>query len=579
MSTAPTSTVLLIALTFAAVALAQPPRDTPATAVAAGTAVISGIVVSDETPPRPLRRARVSLIESGLRLARTAIAHDNGSFRFDRLPAGSYTVRVLKEPYVALAAGAARPARAGTVVSVKDGETRQLTLRMARGGVITGVVTGSDGQPLSGVAVSAMVYRYQSFMAERRLLPASIGPTGPMTGASGLTDDRGMYRLFGLAPDDYYIVAAVRPLTAIGDIHTPQGGRPVTYSQVYFPGTTVASQATAITLATAEERGGADIALQYVPTARIEGTVVSSQSGVQPPFSVMLLANQTGADIGTRQSTMTNAEGAFAFRSVAPGPYVVVARASVRPAASSVPAPPLMAIADVNIDGEDVGNLTLTLQPGLVLSGKLTFEGAQPPAVDFTKLKVTLPLMLSTAGGMPATTTPLQFDASGGFTIQGVVPGVVRIGGNAPVQGVRTPLGPWWLKSIAIDGREMLDRPIELRQSSTNVTVTFSDRASMLSGRVLDVQSQPLPAATVVAFSTDQASWFSNSRRIAGVRAGVDGTYSIRNLPAGEYFVAVSYDVEQNEWFDPVLLRRLAAGAQRISLTENEQKLVDLILR
>ena len=87
------------------------------------------------------------------------------------------------------------------------------------------------------------------------------------------------------------------------------------------------------------------------------------------------------------------------------------------------------------------------------------------------------------------------------------------------------------------------------------------------------------PWIAVVAFAVDEASWFANSRRIAGVRSGTDGSYSIRNLPAGEYFVVVSYDVEDGEWYDVALLKRLAPGAQRIALGQDEQRTHDAVVR
>jgi hypothetical protein len=190
---------------------------------------------------------------------------------------------------------------------------------------------------------------------------------------------------------------------------------------------------------------------------------------------------------------------------------------------------------------------------------------------------VKIPIPLVSGMGSPAAMRPPQFDAEGRFTIDAVPTGVFRHTGGG--QGIRTPIGGWWLKSIAMDGRELLDRPLEIRQGSDNVDVTLSNRASSLSGAARDAQGAPSPGAFVVVFSTDSATWFVNSRRVAGVRAGSDGTYSIRNLPAGEYFVAATHDLEQGEWFDPLVLQRLVAGAMRIALGADEQKTMDVIVR
>jgi hypothetical protein len=352
-----------------------------------------------------------------------------------------------------------------------------------------------------------------------------------------------------------------------------EAGRTVTYAPLYYPGTPVAGQATPITLAKGEERIGIDIPLQYVATARIEGTVFSSRPGQQ--ITLMLMPNQPGGDVGLRQLRTASPEGRFMFSGVAPGPYTITARSSVRPPAPGEPAITHSATAAVNVDGENISNVMLTLEPGLTISGRLVFEGAQPPAVDFTKLRVNFPIALTGMAAAPF--PPLQLDASGRFSVHGVPPGVFRIYGT--VQGLREPIGRWWLKSITIDGRELLDRPFDLRQNTDTAIVAFSDRASMLAGVARDAQGMPADGTAVIAFGVDESSWFTNSRRVAGVHARADGTYSIRNLPAGDYFIVASYDVMPGEWFDPALLQRLRATSSRISLGEYEAKTQDVVLK
>ena len=73
----------------AASSWAQTPRDRPQ-AAGVGAGRIAGRVVSVETEPKPLRRARVTLNGSALQTGRTAITSDDGSFAFDGLPPGQY---------------------------------------------------------------------------------------------------------------------------------------------------------------------------------------------------------------------------------------------------------------------------------------------------------------------------------------------------------------------------------------------------------------------------------------------------------------------------------------------------------
>jgi hypothetical protein len=161
--------------------------------------------------------------------------------------------------------------------------------------------------------------------------------------------------------------------------------------------------------------------------------------------------------------------------------------------------------------------------------------------------------------------------------MQGVLPGTYRF--TSPPRGVRAPIGRWWLKSLMLNGKEALDAPLELRESTDDAVLTLSERASELAGLVRLADGTAASDGFVVVFAADPRFWFHQSRRVAGVRLPDTGKYVVRNLPAGDYLIAVSEDIEMNEWFDSEVLKSLAPGAVRIALGENEAKSVDLPVR
>src|SRR6185436_19972886 len=67
----------------------------------------------------------------------------------------------------------------------------------------------------------------------------------------------------------------------------------VNYAPVFFPGVTDIASASAITLGLSEERSGVDVAIQYVPTATVSGTV-SMPGGTLPQFVSLSLAPNGG---------------------------------------------------------------------------------------------------------------------------------------------------------------------------------------------------------------------------------------------------------------------------------------------
>jgi len=586
--------VLLLAIAAPATAQA-PPRDVRRP-VEGGTARIIGTVRSADAQSRALRRARVLLNGDALQVGRTAIADDSGSFTFDGLPAGRYTLSATKEAYVTAAFGARRPQRPGRSIAVRSGETRRVSLRLPRGAVITGTVLDHEGQPAPAVTVIALTTRYVPAAGDRRLVNAG----------TAISDDRGVYRLFGLAAGEYVVRAAPRIQTdgdllqvlpeaelrralaalAGGDafrsrpgiasptsaLPPPEPRRSVAFAPVYYPGTTFASRAQSVQISAAEERAGIDFQLDYLPTVPVSGMV-------SEPASVELIPWPQGGPITSVRATRAGTDGRFTFAAVAPGEYSLVARAfpsSPSSQTGGVPAIAKTAQTDILVNGEEMAGVSLALQPGVTIRGRIAFDGESAAPPDYPGRWFPLPVSLTT-GLMMIPLPPLKLEGDRRFTVSGVIPGTYRIGSN--VQALRTSLGGWWLKSVTSGGAELLDALLELREDREDVVVTFADRASELTGSVRDGSGNPWADGFVVVFSTDRSRWFFNSRRVAGARPNADGRYQVRNLPPGEYFIVADDDIDVNEWFDPTLLEALAPRASRIRIDENEVKTYDIMVR
>jgi hypothetical protein len=269
------------------------------------------------------------------------------------------------------------------------------------------------------------------------------------------------------------------------------------------------------------------------------------------------------------RATRTSDNGFFSFGDLPPGPYRLLARTTSD--AGGV----LAASAELSLDGEDVHDLALSMQAGITITGLIVFRGDSPPPVFGTLRSTPLPLSIA-LGNARYLMPPLQIDGVR-FKIDGVIPGEYRMGGN--LLGLRTPIGGWWLQSLAANGVELLDAPLELRHCIDGAIATFSDKASELLGRVTGPGGTPLSGATVVAFPVDRAGWFRNSRRVAGVRSDGAGRYTIRNLPPGEYRLAAAMDLDPGEWFDPAVLERLLPIALPLTIADVERRTIDLAIR
>jgi uncharacterized protein (DUF2141 family) len=543
---------MLALLLAAAVAPAQaPPRD--ARVAAPVIATIAGIVVSDESPPRPLRRARVTLTGQALDGERAAITGDDGAFTFDGLPPGSYSLSAAKGAYVKMNYGASHPGRGGVPLTIAAGTVARVVLRLPRGAVITGTVVDTEGAPVPGIGV-AVLERRSSFGGAQFV---SVGAASP------ITDDRGVYRVYGLPAGDYVVAARPAMRDALRPAARPD--RSVALAQVFAPSVVDPSRATRVSVRPGEERGGVDIQLQYLALASLSGAVTAPPG--YEPAEIAIAPVRELADPGTAiHGTRANVAGRFWFSSLPAGPYRVVAR-------STGDGGTLTASTEVTLDGEDLDQLVLSLQPPLSIAGLIVFRGdSRPPTFGTMRNMPTLSAALIDAvGAMP------KMDIDGvRFRIDGVLPGPFRIGGD--IAGLRTPIGGWWLTSIAANGVELLDASSGVGARVDNAIATFSDRVSQIAGTVIGAGG-PAGGATVVAFSTDRGLWFPGSRRIAAVAADSTGRYVIRNLPPGGYGLVAVSNLGDGEWFDPAILERLSQAAITVTVTGADAQTRDLVIR
>jgi hypothetical protein len=356
---------------------------------------------------------------------------------------------------------------------------------------------------------------------------------------------------------------------------------------VFYPGTPVASQAIPIKLGVADERTGVDFPLSLVPTAKVDGHVVVPE-GVNPQTLAMQMigSNPQGMMLDLFRRGSVAADGSFSFAGVTPGPYAIVVQAMPGPppappggrpgpAAGPPRQPTHWARADVVIEGQDISGVSLTLQPGMVVSGKVQLEGtnAQPP--DLSRLRINL-LPVQAPGEVSLGQMLIQPDAAGSFSISGVTPGRYRL--MASIPSPRPDTVGWQLKSAVVHGHDTLDVPVDLREGTDSAVITFTDRVTELNGTIQDASGQPAPEYTVVVFARDKSLWTAQSRRIRTVRPAADGKFVMPNVPPGDYLMTAVTDLEPGEQSDPAFLELLSRSAIAVTIGEGEKKTQDLRL-
>ena len=349
------SVVLLTAVAVTVTVASSQPFSTSQTPAvrAIGTAVVSGVVLTNETRPTPVRRARVALTSEGGAVSLFATTDDEGRFSIGNVPAGRYTVEATKPSWLPAVYGAKRPGGAGTPLTVSDGRVAPVEVRMNRGGVITGTVIDRAGQPVPGVTTSALRYTFSELSGERTLRRAAGF-------ADATTDDQGSFRFYGLPPGEYIDAATLRagaptalmdlrPMTS-AEVDRALRGQELAAAQamvgfapVYFPGTADPAQAQSIRLALAEERAGVTLRIEPVATAVVEAVVTLPSEADPASLQVFLVSGRTIPGSSPMATGRRETGGAYVFTGVTPGTYTLIARAAragVPPTAAPAPPPP-----------------------------------------------------------------------------------------------------------------------------------------------------------------------------------------------------------------------------------------------
>lgn len=568
-----------------------PARDTPAQrtpAEPAPTGRISGRVVTADAG-RPLHRVRILVTTPALPSGRATTTNEDGVYELAELPAGRYTVNASKAGFISLSYGQRRPLLAGTPLQLDDGQ--QLTgidFSLPKGSAVAGHVHDETGEPLPGATVR--VLRYQYAQGERQLIPAGTAQT----------DDQGYYRVWGLNPGEYYVSAMVRNLEVGGrglQVAFGPGGRglgpgvggrggamagvflerfgaawpdaqepadSVAYAPTYFPGASSVAGAQAITVGLGAEALNIDFRVFPVRTARISGRVARSNGLPASGGAVMLRASGERRGPGEMFGGLVQGDGTFSVGNVPPGSYVLHFRDGPNGA-------PQFASEPVTLREGEVREVNLVAAAGGSIAGTVTFQATQSAIVTGTNQGRVAAQAVDDVG--PGSGGFARLEQDGSFTIEGIAPGSHWIRWQGGARG-------WALKSIAIGGRDITDTPVEVKsgQRITGVAIVMTDRVSSISGTITDGSGTLLTELTVLAFPSDSTLWRPQSRHIMTARPDQNGSYQIRGLPPGEYYLTTIDPIEQGEWFEPAFLDEHRTTAQRLTLGEGEVKTQDFTL-
>jgi hypothetical protein len=512
---------------------------------------VSGRVLAGDSS-QPLHRAHVQLSTGNLQTDRWTSTDPTGAWHFDGVAPGTYKITVSRDGYVTTAYGQKRPYGPPGVLTIGSGDVRdKLDILLPRGGVITGRITDELGQPIGGAMAQAMRVRFVDGL--RQLVDVGSGMASLTYG--GITDDRGEYRIYGLAPGRYYVAVSYGRYTS-GQTDDRQ-----TYPRTYFPGNASIAGAGAVTV-TAADTAAASVSLFPTSLVQVTGRVLTARN--EPSLATLTLlpvAAGYAIEAGGRLTGRTDESGSFTLKGVPQGEYVLQAR-GVRDSLE-------VAATQLGVGSQDVRGVVLITAPTAAVAGKLVVEdppqGLGPGAFHVRPVAMASSAMTARVPyGIP------PVGADGTFTTVGLV-------GRYALR-LSNPVG-WWLKSVTIDGKDVTDSGYEFPPGETvTVTVTATRQMGSISGAVKGSTGKPISDCSVVAFSSNAELWGPQTRHIVTTASDSDGTFTLEGVVPGEYMVVAVPALEDGEETDGDRLAVWKASGVRVSVTSARSASVALTM-
>lgn len=541
MTTRRTKLVFVLAvllITACSLAQAQQPPSKDEKSEELRTGAITGRVVNENG--QALASALVSVRAYGsLTQGRNTTTDVEGNFQINGLDVGAYQVFAGAPAYITL------PRDPDSSQSPYSRIGDSLRLELVKGGVITGVVTNAADEPVVYVIVRAHMIR------------DSLGqpPRSEVSNRQKATDDRGVYRIYGLTPGTYIVSAGnggdyySRFNTSAYDADVP----------TYAP-SSIRDTAAEINVHAGEEISNVDIRYRGEQGRVVSGIAKGAGNPLESQFSVTLT---TAASQGMRMNLTTfqppGGRG-FAFFGVADGDYDLTAN-MYTPGGD----PNLSEPKRIKVRGSDITGIELLAKPLGTIVGRVALLESKLPECKAKRRPLFAETVISAwHNEKDATKDQPQFiwalgaptvpDNQGNFTLRNLAPGQYRF-------STRPFAKYWYLQSFSLPAATSgastgtTSKTVDAARTWTAVKpgdrisgliLTLAEGAASFHGQIKLVDGQKLPAKSFVYLVPAEREKAEDVLRFFALQVEADGTFAMNNLAPGRYW-ALARTARENE--------------------------------
>ncbi|HEX8354021.1 MAG TPA: carboxypeptidase regulatory-like domain-containing protein [Pyrinomonadaceae bacterium] len=532
---------LLFALSLSPAPAALAQREAPAS--------VSGRVTDGE---RGVAGVTVALLSNNpsqrFRAAARTRTDAEGRFLITNVAPGRYQITPYAPAFVVQGAFSDFPP--GRPLTLLAGEEiKDIDFRVERGGVITGRVTDGDGNPVVAEAVTVTPFEATE---QPRPMRSAVDMRDQMT------DDRGVYRIYGLTPGRYRV--------SVGQGGEEAGavsfGRRRIFRRTYHPDATEQAQARVVEVKAGGEAEDVDITVgRPLKTFKASGRFVSVETGQPVPnltygYGTVDAAGRRVGAFGSGQAS--NALGEFHADGLAPGRYTLFNMPG-QEVAEFYTEPAMFEVVDADVTG-----LVVRVRRGASVSGVVVIEGAGDRAAAARLLsQVRVYGWLESRGqsSPPFSQRPTPVNPDGSFRMGGLRPGKLRLGHAG--EGTTGLL----LSRVELGGANVAGG-FEVAEGAqvTGVRIVLAYGNAVITGQTSYVNGAPPPGARAIA----------QVRRVGGaggagevgrtVEVDARGYFRVEGLPAGEYEVTVRlFNTGRAHRSEPLSVSLVGGGETRVT--------------
>ena len=452
--------------------------------------------------------------------------HD-GFYRIGNLRAGAYEVFPSAPAFVIT--DNTNNQRGKSVIVAEDENVDNINFSLVRGGVITGKVTDADGRPL----IQQQVYLFRADALDQQ--PGQT-PRPTFSANASTTDDRGIYRMYGLVAGRYKVASGRAEEALMGPFASSRS----TYKQVFHPDVSEHTKAKVIEVSEGSETSNVDITLGRAQTTfTASGRVIDTEKNVPVPNLRLgvqrVAAGQRVEMVPTLAST--NSQGDFIIEGLIPGTYSVYLFQM-----QSQPQVPDMRAEQTSFDilDQDVSGITVRLTRGATVSGVVVLESEDKTAFQKLQQMQLRAFVMSGPGSTPfGQSSASPIGADGSFRLGGLATGTVNIFLNTAMGNPMDTKG-FMIARIERDGVSLSQR-MEVKEGEqiSGVRVVIAYGNATLRG-VVKLENGSLPPEGRISARLTRPGENPGFSMMPPPQVDARGHFILEGLPAGMYELHVS---------------------------------------